>query len=168
MDLIGRFMIIPLSILSMLTGLILAFWTQWGLIRYYWVFVKFVLGIFASIGLILHQFVAIGEAARKVALISDFPDPGRLGPQLIIDASLAILVLLAATVLSMYKPWGLTAYGLWKQKSQKNPELSTIRSGDKADMIGFGLKISIALVAVLIIAVAIVHLSSRGFGTHQF
>ncbi|PNV73621.1 hypothetical protein BES34_016955 [Leptospira inadai serovar Lyme] len=166
MDLIGRFMIIPLSVLSMLTGLVLAFWTQWGLVRYYWVFVKFVLGIFSSIGLVLHQYVAIGEVAKKVAATATFSDPGRLGPQLIMDASLAILVLLIATVLSIYKPWGLTPYGLWEQRVQRNLEPPATRIKIRAELIRFGLKISFALAAILIIIVAIVHLSSKGFGTH--
>jgi hypothetical protein len=38
-----------------------------------------------------------------------------LGIQLMVHAAGGLLVLLAATTLSVYKPWGLTAYGRRKQ-----------------------------------------------------
>jgi hypothetical protein len=97
------------------TGLIQSLGTKWGLFRHDWVTTKFFLNVGATVLLLLHQFTAVAEGARRAsAAIGDAVlDAGvrSIGRQLLIDASLALLVLLAATVMSVYKPWGLTAYG---------------------------------------------------------
>lgn len=79
----------------------------------YWVLVKFMLTIGATILLLLHQFTAVAGAAKVVSgsFVETLPRLGRLGTQLVVDAGLAIVVLLICTTLSMYKPWGLTPYG---------------------------------------------------------
>src|SRR5690606_37559078 len=43
----GWFAIVPLSLASLFTGLIMSLGTKWGLFRYYWVIFSFVLTIFA-------------------------------------------------------------------------------------------------------------------------
>ena len=48
--------IVPLAFASLLTGLIVALGTPWGLFRHYWVFVKFMLTILATTLLLLHWF----------------------------------------------------------------------------------------------------------------
>jgi hypothetical protein len=48
MELIARFVIVPLAFGSLLTGLIPSFGTPSGLSRHYWVLVKFLLTIFAT------------------------------------------------------------------------------------------------------------------------
>ncbi len=55
MNLISRFVIIPMSLAALATGLLQALGTPWGLFRYYWIVVKFGLAIFASFALIVHQ-----------------------------------------------------------------------------------------------------------------
>src|SRR6266542_6485089 len=40
MDLIARDVIVPLAIASLLTGLVMAVGTRWGLIRHYWVLIS--------------------------------------------------------------------------------------------------------------------------------
>lgn len=113
MNLIGQFIIVPLSLAALVTGLIQSLGTQWGLFRYHWVVVKFTLTIGATVLLLLHQFTAVAAAARRVSETeaSALPDVGRLGSQLVVDAGLAVLVLLVTTILSVYKPWGRTSYG---------------------------------------------------------
>ena len=113
MNLIGQFVVVPLSFATLITGLIESLGTQWGLFRHYWVLVKFTLTVGATILLLLHQFTAVAGVARRVSetSVDSLPDVGRLGTQLIFDAGLAVIVLLIATVLSIYKPWGRTSYG---------------------------------------------------------
>src|SRR5260370_32751108 len=67
MDLISRFIVIPMSFAALATGLLQVLGTPWGLFRYYWILVKFGLAIFATIALLLHQFVAVAAAARRVS-----------------------------------------------------------------------------------------------------
>src|SRR5262245_33621229 len=53
-ELIWRFVILPLGVAALLTGLIQALGTPWGLFRHYWVLLKFILTAFALILLFLH------------------------------------------------------------------------------------------------------------------
>ncbi len=96
MNLLGQFLIVPLSLAALLTGLVQSLGTHWGLFRHYWVLVKFTLTIGATFLLLLHQFTAVAEAARRVsgAAPGTLPDVGQLGSQLVGDAGLAVLVLL--------------------------------------------------------------------------
>ncbi|HZA99121.1 MAG TPA: hypothetical protein VE399_10110 [Gemmatimonadales bacterium] len=114
MNLLGQFVIIPLSLAALVTGLIQSLGSQWGLFRYYWVTVKFTLTVGATVLLLLHQLTAVSQAARRAAgtLPGVLPEIGRLGTQLVVDAGLAVFVLLVTTVLSVYKPWGKTRNGL--------------------------------------------------------
>src|SRR5258708_36094970 len=49
MNLLGQFIIVPLSLAALLTGLVQSLGTEWGLFRHYWVLVKFILTIGAII-----------------------------------------------------------------------------------------------------------------------
>jgi hypothetical protein len=57
-------------------------------------------------------------AAEQSLGLGDFRD---VRVQLIADAGAALLVLLVATALSIYKPRGLTKYGWRKQRDQRGP-----------------------------------------------
>lgn len=110
MDLIGRYLIVPLSAMALASGLIQSLGTQWGLFHHYWVAAKFGLTVAATIGLLVHQFTAVAAAADRASRLAPelLRDPALqgLGQQLALDAALAIAVLLTTTALSVYKPWG--------------------------------------------------------------
>ncbi len=115
MNLIGRFVILPLGLGALLTGIIQSLGTQWGLFRHYWIVVKLMLALGAAALLILHQFTAVAAAAARVSGIAAgaLPSVAPLGAQLVLDSALAAFVLLAATAISVFKPWGqTTARGL--------------------------------------------------------
>lgn len=115
MALIARFVIVPLAFASLLTGLVQALGTPWGLFRHYWVLVKLLLTLFATIVLLV-KMELIGDAARlAVETASSRADLRAAGIQLLVHAAGGLLVLLTAAVLSVYKPRGLTRYGLRKQ-----------------------------------------------------
>src|SRR2546427_884848 len=67
MDLISRFVIIPMCFAALATGLLQALGTPWGLFRYYWIVMKFGLAIFATIALLIHQFAVMAVAAKRVS-----------------------------------------------------------------------------------------------------
>jgi hypothetical protein len=164
MDLISRFIIIPLCFAALVTGLLQALGTPWGLFRYYWIVLKFGLAIFATLALLVHQFVVVAEAAKRVsgaaaeALFS--PDLGPLKTELVRAPSLAILLLLVVTTLGVYKPWGLTRYGQRKQqevrKVQQQPEKKT----------PLGVKIFFGVIVVLVLVFVVLHLTGHGFESH--
>src|SRR6266704_147226 len=133
MDLISRFIVIPMCFAALATGLLQALGTPWGLFRYYWILVKFGLAIFATIALLVHQFAVVAEAAKRVSgAAAETLFSAELGPlktELVRAPSLAILLLLVAASLGVSKPWGLTRYWLRKQqelrKVQQQPDNDT-------------------------------------------
>ena len=101
---------------ALLTGLIQSLGTAWGLFRHYWVVVKLVLNLFATGALLVHtQPIGIVASAAARGAIAD-PMLHSTKVQLIVVAAAALFVLLVATVLSEYKPRGLTPYGWRKQQ----------------------------------------------------
>lgn len=117
MELIGWFAIVPLSFASLLTGLILSLSTPWGLLRHYWVLFKFLLTIIATIVLLLNmQTVSFFAATTAETGIDNLN--GLWGE--LLHSGGGLLVLLLITILSVYKPRGLTRYGLRKQYQRRN------------------------------------------------
>ena len=118
MELTAWFVIVPLSLASPLTGLVMSLGTTWGLFRHYWVLVKFLITIFATIVLLLHM-QPIGHLARVVAETTlSRGELGGLRIQLVANAGAAVLALLVATTLSVFKPRGMTPYGWRKQHEE--------------------------------------------------
>ncbi len=156
MDLLGRYIVVPMSLAAIATGLVQALGTEWGLVRHYWVLAKFLLTLFAAIALLLHQFTAVAEAAKR-ARAGTSPDAGRLGIQLAGDAGVAVLLLLGITTLAVYKPWGLTRFGRRKQEKA----LPTRVGG-----LSVGLKIFLAVLGAIAVGFVVLHLAGGGLGRH--
>lgn len=120
MEMVGWWVIVPLSIASLLSGIVQSLGTTWGLIRHWWVIMKLVMTVLATIVLLVHmQPVGHVADAAAVAALSGNELRG-LRVQLIADAGAAIVVLLVATTLSIVKPRGLTSYG-WRRQQGTVP-----------------------------------------------
>jgi hypothetical protein len=119
MELIGWFVIVPFSLAVLLIGLVQSLRTQWGLFRHYWILMKFLLTTGATIVLLRHiQAVSrMSVVAAETTLSS--ADFRALRIQLVVHAGGGLLVLLAATTLSVYKPRGMTPYGRRKQLERR-------------------------------------------------
>jgi hypothetical protein len=117
MEVTGWWAIVPLAIASLLTGLVMSLGTHWGLFRHYWVLISLALTILCTVVLVLHMptVSVTAELARNV----DGADLRALGGDLFHPA-VGLLVLLAVTVLNVYKPAGVTPYGWRKQHEQRN------------------------------------------------
>jgi hypothetical protein len=107
-----RFVIVPLALAALLGGTIQALGTRWGLFRHKWVVAKLLLTGFA-VAVLLVKLPMIAFAARH-ALDGAGPDPAfsRAQIQLVAHAGAGLLVLLVPVILSIYKPWGMTRYGV--------------------------------------------------------
>lgn len=115
MELVARVVIVPMAFASLLTGLVQSLGTPWGLFQLYWVLVKLLLTVFATIVLLV-KMELIGHAARLAAeTILPSAELRAVGIQLVVHAAGGLLVLLAPMVLSVYKPRGRTRYGARKQ-----------------------------------------------------
>ncbi len=55
MDLIGWFVIVPCSLITLVIGIVQSLGTKWGLLRHYWVLIKFLLTVGATVLLLLHM-----------------------------------------------------------------------------------------------------------------
>jgi hypothetical protein len=116
MESITWLVIVPLSFAALVTGLVQSLGTTWSLFRHYWVLAKLVLTLLAT-GLLLLHTRPIGHLARAAALTAlASTDLRRTRIQLLADAVAALVVLLATTTLSVYKPRGVTPYGWRKQR----------------------------------------------------
>jgi hypothetical protein len=116
MHLITWFVIVPLSLAGLLTGIVQSLGTSWGLLRHYWVATKLLLTVIATVVLLIHtQPIDRVAAVAAVGMLSR-SDLWQLRLQLVGDASAALFVLFATTTLSVYKPWGLTPYGVRRQE----------------------------------------------------
>ena len=115
---IARFVVVPLTIASLLTGLIQSLGTAWGLFRHYWVLVKLLLTVFAATVLLLKMELI--DYAARLAAETTLPraDLREAGIQLALHAAGGLSVLLVPTILSVFKPPGLTRYGWRKQHEQ--------------------------------------------------
>jgi hypothetical protein len=115
MELTGWSVIVPLALASLITGLVQSLGTPWGLFQHYWVLVKFLLTVFATIILLLHMPTI--SYFGGVAAETDSASLGGLRGELI-HAGGGLLVLLVTTTLSVYKPRGMTLYG-WRKKHER-------------------------------------------------
>ncbi|MGH3992733.1 MAG: DUF2269 domain-containing protein, partial [Pseudonocardiaceae bacterium] len=106
--------IVPLALASVLIGVVNALGTPWGLFRHYWVLMKLLLTLFATTVLLL-ETQTISYLAEVAASGADPRElPGSLGHSIG-----GLVVLLITTILSVYKPRGLTRYGWGKQHAQR-------------------------------------------------
>lgn len=118
MELTGWYVIVPLCLASLLSGLVMSLGTSWGLVRHYWVLVKLLITIVSA--LILFGFTQtlghLGDWAADPALSLDELRNLRQSP--VLHSAGGLLALIVTTALSMYKPRGLTRYGWRKQHEQ--------------------------------------------------
>ena len=116
MELIGWYVIVPLALAALLTGLVMALGTPWGLFRHYWVLISLVLTILATVVLLVHMQTVSDIAGRAAATPGATVGglPGEFG-----HAGVGMLVLLVIQVLNMYKPRGMTPYGWRKQPERR-------------------------------------------------
>ncbi|HWJ76045.1 MAG TPA: hypothetical protein VNX29_23000 [Kaistia sp.] len=121
MDLIARFVIVPLAFAALLIGLVQSLGTKWGLFRHYWVLAKLVLTALDAI-VLLPQMQLIGymaDVAADTTLSGSYLREARM--TLVAHAGGGLLVLLVPMALSVYKPRGRTRYGWRKLQERRAP-----------------------------------------------
>jgi hypothetical protein len=124
MELTGWYAIVPLALASLLTGLVMALGTTWGLFRHYWVLISFVLTVLATIVLLLHMpdVSVLADLARQDeggglhAMGNHLDD--RLTNGDLLHPALGLVVLLVVQVMNVYKPRGMTRYG-WRKDEER-------------------------------------------------
>ena len=116
MELTGWYVIVPLALAALLTGLVMSLGTRWGLFRHYWVLFSLVLTILATVVLLLHMPDV--SVLANVAQEAEGASLDGLGGDLL-HPGLGLVVLLVIQVLNVYKPQGMTRYGWRKQQQER-------------------------------------------------
>ena len=102
------FVLVPMALLALLTGVVQSLGTTWGLVRHYWVVFKLVLTVFATVVLLLNMSTVASMA--DAAATADGANLPAAGGQLL-HAGVGLLVLVLTMSLATYKPRGLTRRG---------------------------------------------------------
>ena len=117
MEVIGWYVIVPLALGSLATGLVMALGTRWGLLRHHWVLISFGLTVFAAGVLVAHMPTVSSQAdtarrantAQLESLGGDLLHPG-----------IGLIVLVFMLLLNIYKPRGTTKYGQRKARQERD------------------------------------------------
>ena len=111
MVLIGDDVLIPLSLAAFASGIVVSLAGPWGLVRHWWVTIKLVLT--ATSVLVLEKqmthVLMVAKATSHGALSEKVLSHVR--SEFIKHPAGGLVILIAASVLSIYKPSGLTPYG---------------------------------------------------------
>ncbi|WP_308272145.1 DUF2269 domain-containing protein [Kitasatospora sp. SUK 42] len=110
MGMLGDTLVVPLSLLSLLSGVALGLGTSWGLFRYYWVSTKFWLTLGAMTASVFALTARLHDAVRVADAHPTGPIPasdlGFVRYNTVIVPAVALSLYLFNVVLSVYKPWG--------------------------------------------------------------
>jgi hypothetical protein len=156
MELIGWSVIVPLSLAALLSGLVQSLGTEWGLFRHTWITAKFVMASVGSVVLLVHMR-AVGQMAGFARATSLAPGEfGDLRISLVVHALGGAILLLSATALSIYKPWGLTPYGRRIQSEKAAP------AAVEAPPRRLGFYIALGIIGTLLLLLVLHHLAGGG------
>ncbi|WP_049580242.1 hypothetical protein [Streptomyces sp. SBT349] len=130
MKIFGDWLVAPLALTALATGLVLSLGTHWGLVRHRWVLVKFVLTLITATASIFALRTEINRVAGEVGAGRPVPD----GTQLIVPPSVALACYLFMTAIAVTKPWGATRWG----RGARERERAGARAGERARAEGRG------------------------------
>jgi len=119
MGVVGWAAIVPAALASLASGVVSSLGTPWGLFRYYWITIKLAITVIATAGLLVHMQPISHVAALAANPAWDASSAGGLRSLLILQSVLALLALVTAITLSLYKPPGRTHYGIRRLAQQR-------------------------------------------------
>ena len=156
------FVLVPLAHASLVSGVALSLGTSWGLFRYNWVVLKLLITLFSTVILLMYM-----DTFRRMAALAADPVVA-LGlvrnPSPVVHAGVALLLLLLATVLGIYKPFGMTA---WQTPiGTDTPKPRPQQSGGSATNTSSWVYVAWFVLIVAAVLVIALHLVSRGLERH--
>jgi hypothetical protein len=159
------FVLVPLAHTALFSGIALSLGTPWGLFRDYWVVFKLGITLFSTVILMIYMGTfrqMAGVAADPVVELGLVRNPSP-----VVHAGLALALLLAATWLAVYKPFGMTPYG-HRTNSQRQPATATAVRQTAVPAAPTSRPTVMYIVALVVLAVMLVavflHLTGTNFG----
>ena len=107
MKLFADWLVIPLALLTLLSGLLLSLGTAWGLARHRWVYVKFWLTLATTAASVLALRPGVNHAVTTLAAGGELPRAA----DLLAGPAVSLTSYVFMTAISVLKPWGLTRRG---------------------------------------------------------
>lgn len=118
---ITRYVIVPLAVAALVTGIVISLGTKWGLFRHYWVLISLVLTVIATTVLLIETQAINYFAAVAADPTSSGAELRALGSTLVHSVG-GTIVLVVIMVLNVYKPQGMTRYGWRRQHQQRRQQ----------------------------------------------
>lgn len=164
MGIAAWFVILPLALASFVTGLVQALGTTWGLLRHYWIIFKLLLAAVATIVLLL-KLGPISYLAEEAARAS-FSSTDLIGlrTSVMVHAGGGLLVLLTAATLAVYKPQGMTPYGV---RRERGPRGTRNGSGPVVSTPRWAKALGIVLLVLVLVLGGMSLLGGHGPGAHM-
>ncbi|RXS87686.1 DUF2269 domain-containing protein [Streptomyces sp. TM32] len=106
MKVFGDWLVLPIALMSLLSGLVLSLGTPWGLARHRWVVIKFWLTLLTLLLSVFALRPGINRLAAAAAAGTPAPDI-----HLVIAPAVATATYFFLTAISVLKPWGPTKRG---------------------------------------------------------
>lgn len=106
MKIFGDWLVLPVALLSLVSGLVLSLGTPWGLARYRWVVIKFWLTLLTLLLSVFALRPGINHLAAEAVACTPAP-----GFPLVVAPAVATATYFFLTALSVLKPWGPTKRG---------------------------------------------------------
>ncbi|MGH3882874.1 MAG: hypothetical protein ACRDRY_12785 [Pseudonocardiaceae bacterium] len=120
---------------AILSGIAVSLTTKWGIVKHYWIFTKLVLAIvvLTCAFSFIHALVVTAEteSGQLAGSGGDISELGAVRTLLIGGFAFAVSNVVAATVISVYKPWGMTRRG--RREAQRRSRTSPTRRTDAAN-----------------------------------
>ncbi|MFI6084522.1 DUF2269 domain-containing protein [Streptomyces sp. NPDC051217] len=122
MNVFADWLLAPVVVVTLVSGLVLSLGTPWGLARYHWVWIKFWITLVTGAATVFALRPGIGQAADSGGV----PDIS-----LVAAPAVATGAYLFMTVVSVLKPWGLTRRGRRHRAAARGTRTGGTESGKR-------------------------------------
>lgn len=117
-------LVIPVALLTLISGLVLSLRTKWGLARHRWVYTKFWLTLITITASLFALRPAVNNAVDTISSGTPLTEPR----DLVMGPAVSLTTYIFMTVISVLKPWGLTRRGRRSRLSATSPKALDERS----------------------------------------
>ena len=106
LELFAVWSLLATGLICLASGVILGLGTKWGLVRYWWVAIKLILNILLSVLVVVALRPEVIEMAKQGRRFMAGEPASLAVGDLIFPPIVSPTLLLVATVLAVFKPWG--------------------------------------------------------------